>query len=57
MGRGGFGKGKYKRIIKSIYPIPETGEVQVQNIGKLVHFCQISPTKLIKVTNFYQTNI
>lgn len=48
MGRG-FGKGKYKKIIKSIYPLTPDGDIQVHNIGKLIHFCQISPTKLIKV--------
>eukprot|EP00026_Physarum_polycephalum_P002241 Phypoly_transcript_02246.p1 GENE.Phypoly_transcript_02246~~Phypoly_transcript_02246.p1 ORF type:complete len:848 (+),score=75.45 Phypoly_transcript_02246:95-2638(+) len=53
MGRG-FGKGKYKKIIKSIYPLTPDGDIQVHNIGKLVHFCQISPTKLIKVAAYVE---
>ena len=53
MGRGGFGgKGKYKKVILAVYPSEPTGEIQIHNVGKLVHFCELTPQKLPKVAIF-----
>jgi hypothetical protein len=53
MGRGGFGgKGKYKKVILAVFPSEPTGEIQIHNVGKLVHFCELTPQKLPKVAVF-----
>ncbi|KAM9975041.1 hypothetical protein ACTFIW_008515 [Dictyostelium discoideum] len=45
-----FGKTKkYKRIVKTIFPQVEGGEMQLGNISKLVYFCEMSPEQLQKV--------
>lgn len=45
---------KYKQIIKNIYPTSPDGEMQVHNVAKLVHFCEISPQKILKVSKYIE---
>jgi hypothetical protein len=54
MRRGIRSMSKYKQIIKNIYPTSPEGEMQVHNVAKLVHFCEISPQKILKVSRYIE---
>lgn len=45
---------KYKQIIKNIYPATPEGDMQAHNVAKLVHFCEISPQKILKVSKYIE---
>ncbi|GAM28501.1 hypothetical protein SAMD00019534_116770, partial [Acytostelium subglobosum LB1] len=49
-----FGKksGKYKKVVKGIFPAQPGGEMQLQNTSKLVYFCEMNPELLPKVGQY-----
>lgn len=59
MGKGSFGgKGsKYKKVILAVFPNDPAGEIQIHNVGKLVHFCELTPQKLPKVALFLEKRV
>eukprot|EP00026_Physarum_polycephalum_P000983 Phypoly_transcript_00984.p1 GENE.Phypoly_transcript_00984~~Phypoly_transcript_00984.p1 ORF type:complete len:857 (-),score=157.30 Phypoly_transcript_00984:1255-3699(-) len=53
----GLQRSKYKKVILAVFPIDTNGDIQMHNMGKLVHFCELTPQKLPKVANFLEKRV
>ena len=45
------------QVILAVFPIDTNGDIQMHNMGKLVHFCELTPQKLPKVANFLEKRV
>jgi hypothetical protein len=47
----------YMQVILAVFPNDINGDIQMHNMGKLVHFCELTPQKLPKVASFLEKRV